>query len=1118
MSAFDRLLSQIDGFIRKFYKNQIVKGLFLFTGVLITSYLFVITVEYFGRFNSVIRGALLLSFLIVNGFIVYKYLIVPVLRLKSYGQRINRKQASQIIGRFFPSVSDRLLNTLQLNDQISPNSADYELLIASVQQRSSSLSALSFSDAVDITENKKHLKWVLPLALLLLVLGVVSPSFIRSGTERVVHFSQEFVEPAPFTFKLLTSNLVVEEGADFNFELGLEGSVLPSKVYIVSKAGRFVLSKTAKNKFEGSVKQLRSDFNFSFEANDFKSEMYFVQVLPKTAFGKFEARLSYPDYLEKSPVIIKNAKDLSVEEGTTITWSVLTKNTKTVGFAVGEDLKKFSSSEFSLTKAFFNAASCKLFLENSESKLIDTTSFVVDVIKDEHPAIQVVEVKDSLKDGIRYFSGSVSDDYGLRSLTFVYTVKGKKKNNRIVKLDVGKMEGTERLFNFAVDFRREDLSLEDELEYYFSVGDNDGVNGSKFTNSRSFNYALPSLEELNESRVEQQEKTKKELKEVLDRAAEFNKNIEKLRKETLNNKKNNWNSQSEVNELQEQQKSLIEDLKTLKEEMNTSIEEKTQLSEMDKKLLEQQELINDLLDDLMDDELMDLLKELEDLMKTEDKDEIDEKIEELETGSEDLKKQLDRSLEMLKKLQVNEKIDDIEEVLNALAEKQEALRAQTKDKKDVSEESKAKQEDINKAFDKLKEDLNELDSLNNELDRPMNLDPQEEKKDEVTEDLKESKEQLDKNKGGKAGESQKGAAEKMQEMAESLGDMQSQSNQKQDEEDLEMLRDILESLISLSLDQEGVLAAFKRVKDDDPAFHNYSKQQRRSIDDSYMIRDSLFALAKRQPKIARFIDKELTQINSNQELILEDIDERRSKELSNHQHYVMTSYNNLALLLNESLAEMQNQMANKVPGSGSCNKPGGSGKAKPGSGSPSDMKQMLKDQLEQMKKGNKPGGKKPGDSPGEGKGGQKGQGLMGTDSKQIAKMAAQQGEMRRALEKIRNEMNKDGKGLGNALNPLIKELEQQQKSLINKRLGDGLVERQQRILTRLLESEKALMERGLDEKRESKAGFSENNGNQIKFEQYNKQKLKQVELLRSVDPAYQKYYKDKATQYFLRAL
>jgi hypothetical protein len=69
-----------------------------------------------------------------------------------------------------------------------------------------------------------------------------------------------------------------------------------------------------------------------------------------------------------------------------------------------------------------------------------------------------------------------------------------------------------------------------------------------------------------------------------------------------------------------------------------------------------------------------------------------------------------------------------------------------------------------------------------------------------------------------------------------------------------------------------------------------------------------------------------------------------------------------------------------------------------------------------------------------------------------------------------------------------------------------------------LESEKAMMERGLDDKRESNEGFHENNGNQIKFDEYNKQKLKQVELLRSVDPSYQKYYKDKANQYFIRVL
>jgi 23S rRNA (uracil1939-C5)-methyltransferase len=39
-------------------------------------------------------------------------------------------------------------------------------------------------------------------------------------------------------------------------------------------------------------------------------------------------------------------------------------------------------------------------------------------------------------------------------------------------------------------------------------------------------------------------------------------------------------------------------------------------------------------------------------------------------------------------------------------------------------------------------------------------------------------------------------------------------------------------------------------------------------------------------------------------------------------------------------------------------------------------------------------------------------------------------------------------------------------------------------------------------------------GNKINFDEYNKEKLKQTEILRSADPLYKKYYKDKANQYF----
>ncbi|MDB4324699.1 hypothetical protein N9963_04790, partial [Crocinitomicaceae bacterium] len=289
MSAFDRLISQVDSFIRKFYKNQIIKGGLLFIGILVVSFLAVISLEYFGHFNSYIRAFLFFSFIGGNIYILSKYILIPTLRLKSFGNRINRHQASVIIGRFFPTISDRLVNTLQLSDQLDHNSADFELLNASVQQRSVSMSVVSFVDAINIGENKRFLRWVLPFVFLLFLIGVFSPSMLTQGTERVVNFSEEYVLPAPFQFSFEGNTKTIEEGEDYSFHLTIEGSEIPEKVFVKSKQGRFLLSKVAKNEYRGKLIQLRTKTSFHFEANGFNSETYEVAVIAKTAIGKFQA-------------------------------------------------------------------------------------------------------------------------------------------------------------------------------------------------------------------------------------------------------------------------------------------------------------------------------------------------------------------------------------------------------------------------------------------------------------------------------------------------------------------------------------------------------------------------------------------------------------------------------------------------------------------------------------------------------------------------------------------------------------------------------------------------------------------------------------------------------------
>jgi hypothetical protein len=1128
MSSFDRLISQIDAFIRKFYKNQIIKGLILFVGILLFTYLFVITLEFFGHFGSLVRASLFFGFIGVNVFILGKYILIPSLRLKSFGNRINRYQASSIIGRFFPKISDRLLNTLQLSDRMDSNSSDYELLNASVQQRSSAMNLIPFTSAINLNDNRRYAVFVVPVVLVMFLFGVFKPEVYTQGTDRVLNYNQEFIEPVPFEFSLVSDNESIEEGEDFAFEVELVGKNIPEKVYVKSSQGKFLLKRTAKNKFAGSLVQVRGDISFSFEANvedkDYKSEKFNVDVIAKTAIGKLQATLIYPKYLGLDQEVIENAADLTIPEGTKVSWSVLTKNSEGVEFWINKEVKKFAKDGFSFSRMFKNDSEAKIILKNKNNNRIDTTRFDIDVIKDEYPAIQVEEVKDSIKDGVRYFSGITNDDHGLSTLRFEYMITSEDGSVRKESMNAGRVLGTETPFNFAVDFRKENVELEDKIEYYFVVSDNDGVNGGKSTRSISFEYKLPTLDELIEKRDDEQEEVKDDLTDILEKTAKFKEDLDRLKMETLKSKQSNWNKENQVNQLQEDHKSLLDKLESLQEKIQNSTEEKNQLSEIDKEILEQQELINDLLEELMDDELKDLLDQLEELMKDQDEQGLEENLEQLEMTSEEMKNQLDRSLEMLKKMQVDEKIDDIEDQLDELAKKEEELAKDVKDEKNITDEQKAEQEKIEEDFKEIQEDLKELDSLNKDLDKPMELGEPESQGEKVEEDMDDAQESMDKNKGKKAGESQEGAAEKMKEMAKNLDDAQKESNDEQEQEDIDMLRNILESLVALSFDQEGTMKNLQRVSEHDPAFSKYSRKQRRIVDDTRIVEDSLLQLAKRQPKIAKFIDKELSQINANHDLSLEDIDERRRRDLTVHQQYVMTSYNNLALMLNESLADMQNKANQSKPGSGSCNKPGGKGSPKPGEGmSGESMKEMLKKQLDAMKKGQSEGGKKPGDKPGDkpGKGqkpGGAGMGGMGMGNKQIAKMAAEQSAIRRALEKMRNELNKDGSGSGNKLNPLIDELEQQEKDLVNKRFNNNMINRQQEILTRLLESDKALMERGLDDKRESKSGKNENYSNQIRFDEYNKEKLRQIELLRAVDPAYKKYYKDRANEYFNRVL
>jgi hypothetical protein len=475
-------------------------------------------------------------------------------------------------------------------------------------------------------------------------------------------------------------------------------------------------------------------------------------------------------------------------------------------------------------------------------------------------------------------------------------------------------------------------------------------------------------------------------------------------------------------------------------------------------------------------------------------------------------------------MEVEQKMEKAIEDLRELAKKQEELSEKTEESKSSNQELEQKQNELKKEFEDLKKDLKDLEQKNKELESPNDLGQDEKDQEEISQDMENSSQELNKKQNKKASKSQKSAADKMKKMSDKM--QKAMEEQAEEGEDMQALRDILENLLSVSFEQEALMKEARNVNKSNPRYLQLIQQQKKLQDDSKMIEDSLFALSKRQPKISSVVNKEIAEINMNMEKAIKNMVDRKTDEAGVRQQYVMTGVNNLALMLSESLQQMmqqqqQQQSSKSKPGGGSCNKPGGQGKPKK-QRSAAQMRAMqqqindqiakLKDQMakQQGKEGNKP---KPGPG-GKQQGGKNGQGSEGGINEQLARLAAQQEALRREMQKAAEKFNKDGKGGNGQMQKLAEKMEKTETELVNKMITEETLRRQQEILTRLLEAEKAEREQDLDQKRESKEGNFEKKRNPEQFLEYKALKQREAELLKTVPPDLKPWYKQKVNRYF----
>jgi len=1112
---------KLKSYKKKYYLNSLIKGSISAAAIVLTAFYFMSIIEYLGQFDPVPRAVLFYGFLALVAASFYYWILLPLIAYFDSKRQISDIDAARSVGSFFPQVKDKLVNIIQL-EKLGGSS---DLVSASMAQRQQALEGVDFGQAIDLGKNREYLRWLfIPLVLIIATL-FISPNLFKESTERLVYYNRKFVPQAPFDFKLLNEDMQVFRNEDFELKLLLEGEAIPQQVNLVTQDGRKLkMNNQAPGEFKYTFKNVQRGSIFHFEASGFESADYQLEVFTRPSLMGFSVFLDYPEYVGKTDERIENTGNLIVPQGTDIRWEFNTLETNDLEILFSkEDSSKEAATErddiFEFNKKALVSDTYQLLLENKYSTNKDVIEYYLNVIPDEYPTISLIQYEDTMMFEFLALGGNIADDYGITDLNLRYRIIPKNgnptgKGYNTIDLNFNRNAINQSYF-YQLELSEFNLQEGQTLEYFIEVWDNDAVNGRKSSRSGKNVFRLPTLEEFREELKKESGKTEGQMNDALEKSKQLNEELKELQDRLKGKRKLDWQDKQNIQKLIEENKKLQDEVKKL-QEMNQQFNQKNEkFNTQNPEIAEKAKQLQKLMDELLDEETKKLYEELQELLEQNFvNDELQEKLQDIDMKEENLQKELERALELFKKLKFDSKAEEIAQDLEKLAEEQKELAEQTEEsKKSEMEEIKKEQEELNEKFENVKENFEELKELNEELNNRKDLESFEEQEQNI-EDFKEQVgEQLEKQNKKKASEGQKQMSKEMQKMAEKMQQMQQSMEMQQLNENYDDLRKILENLITLSFDQESLMLDFQRVKRIDPKFIELSQQQLKLKDDAKVIEDSLISLSKRVFQIESFVTREVTAMNKYMEESLDAIRKRTPEIAASKQQFTMTSVNNLALLLNDILKQMQQQMSASMSGQQMSEK-------QSGSPSMSELQKQLNQKIENLKKSGKSGREL---------------------SEELAKLAAEQERIRNAMKQSMgqggnpngqqgkeggeeegmqegegSEGGENGNGQGDqGMAELLEEMEKTEEDLVNKRLTNELLERQKDILTRLLESENAERERDMEKEREAKtADQNLRKDSPENFSEYLKIKEMQIELLKTIPTSLNQYYKKQVNEYF----
>lgn len=534
-------------------------------------------------------------------------------------------------------------------------------------------------------------------------------------------------------------------------------------------------------------------------------------------------------------------------------------------------------------------------------------------------------------------------------------------------------------------------------------------NSGHVTRSNSYSVHFPTMEQMYEEVNEKETLLQIDIADMQSEHAEQMKEAARIQEKIMKERDFSWAEQEQLSETIRKEEEILTKIGEWQEELEKTIEKLKEGVILDQESIERLREISRILEEIAPEELRKALEDLRLAMEQKPAD-IPKALEQLKQRQEELAKALERSLEILRRYEQEEKLRQLAEQTEELAEQQELVDELSETDEELAAE---KQQEIDQAMEELAKKMNEL-ALSEGLEQ------------EIKDALQQMAQQMQEMKNASSGDKKSG----LKNLAMGLQQLYKKLTQGRFVNLRENLLESLKQIIETSKAQEGLI---KKIDDGlkvDPGM------QQEIIQATETIAESLFQQQSKSFLVGPQIGKGLARATLRmQEAQRTSVQGKANKALATE------AMKELNLVARDILFALKMMMED-----GSS------------TGMNSFMQQLANITSGQMMLGQSLMNILPIPM----------QGLSQGQKAQLRRLAARQRELREALQSLKGEAAA-GK-YQDILDNMIGEMEEIEQELFQYKLDRELIERQRKVISKLLDSQRSIRREDFSQKRESKPG------------------------------------------------